>query len=80
MKKITKVLLILLIAFVFIPVVHAKDLPKSGTTYFLTYPNGREDATESYDEAINPSEKLIYTGTTNNKGEVLLCEWANEGN
>lgn len=48
----------------------AAEIPTDGVTYFLIYPNGHEVATESYDEAMNPPEMVIYEGDTNESGEV----------
>ena len=78
MKKI-KILLFVLAIFMIAPVVKAAELPQSGVTYFLQYPNRREDATTSYQEAKNPKEQLIYTASTDKNGQVLLCDWNKEG-
>ncbi len=79
MKKITNVLCLLLLGFFFIPNVFADELPQEGVHYFLTYPNGEEEVIANYQEANNPKEKLLYTGRTNQNGEILLEGWANEG-
>ena len=79
MKRLTKSLLVLLLGFMLIPMVYAKELPREGVTYFLVYPNGTEDVTENYTEATNPQEKLIYSGTTDVNGKINLCDWSTEG-
>ncbi len=79
MKKVWKCLLLLLVVYVLIPVVHAADLPKTGVTYFMEYPNGRFDATVSYQEAIDPDEVLIHSDVTDKNGEIQLCDWNREG-
>ena len=40
--------------------VKAEELPRDGVTYFLTYPDGSEIATENYDEAIELCD-LIFS-------------------
>ena len=77
MKK--KILWILLIAFFMIPNVWAEELPREGVTYFLNYPNGEEEVVENYEDAIKENEKLIYEGTTNSVGEVILDNWDRVG-
>ena len=79
MKKVWKCLLLLLVVYVLIPVVHAADLPKTGVTYFMEYPNGRFDATVSYQKAIDPDEVLIHSDVTDKNGEIQLCDWNREG-
>ena len=79
MKKVWKCLLLLLVVYVLIPVVHAADLPKTGVTYFMEYPNGRFDATVSYQEAVDPDEVLIHSDVTDKNGEIQLCDWNREG-
>ena len=80
MKKIY-LLLILLLACVFIPNVYAEEIPREGVTYFLEYPDGTEDVIEDYDEAIAAAEeeKLIFTGQTDENGQVVLEDIASEG-
>ena len=77
-KKITKFFLLFLVLSI-VPIVHAEELPREGVTYFLTYPDGREEITESYDEATNSEELLLYEGPTNGRGEVVLENWSNVG-
>lgn len=79
MNKISKLLLVLLLGFIFVPMVYAEELPKTGVTYFLMYPDGSEEVTENYNEAIKNEEKLIYSGTTNENGEVPIRGWNSEG-
>ena len=55
------------------------DLPTEGVTYFMEYPNGEETVTESYEEAIEPEEKLIAELTTNANGEIILNDWNSDG-
>lgn len=78
MKKFFKFLVLFLVLSI-VPIVHAEELPREGVTYFLTYPDGREEVTESYEEAVNGKEILLYEGTTNDNGEVVLENWASEG-
>ena len=79
MKKYFKLLLVLLLGVFFIPMVHAAELPKTGVVYFMEYPNGRLEATENYNEAVNPEEVKLYSDETNSSGEILLCGWSHEG-
>ena len=79
MNKYLKLLMVLLLAFLFVPMVKAEELPTSGATYFMHYPDGHEEATENYNEASNAGEKLIYSGVTDANGEVPLCGWDTEG-
>ena len=52
--------------------VYAAELPRTGVTYFITYPNGEETVTESYDEASSDPEKIIFEGMTDSDGKVIL--------
>ena len=79
MKKTFKIVVLLLVGLFFIPKVWAEELPTEGVHYFLTYPDGSEEVIDSYQDANDPKEKLIFTGNTNANGEVLLCDWAGEG-
>ena len=79
MKKYLKLLLVLLLGLFFMPNVYAADLPREGVTYFLYYPNGEERATTDYNKATNPEETLIYSGVTDENGNITLCDWENEG-
>ena len=79
MKKYLKLLLVLLLGLFFMPNVYAADLPREGVTYFLYYPNGEERATTDYNKAANPEETLIYSGVTDENGNITLCDWENEG-
>ena len=74
MKKFIRVFAIIIVSLFFIPNVFAKN----DVHYFLTYPDGSEEVLETYDTS-NPKEKMIYTGRTNANGEILLCDWAREG-
>ena len=62
-------------------IVNAEEIPREGVTYFLEYPDGTEDVKEDYDEAIAASEeeKLIFTGQTDENGQVVLENIASEG-
>ena len=80
MKRYLKILLVFVMGLFLCPsFVSAKELPTEGVTYFMSYPDNSEYVTESYDEAINPKEKLIYTAVTNENGEVILEGWKHEG-
>lgn len=72
MNKKLLLIIVFLFGLFYIPIVHAEELPSSGVTYFLQYPDGTEDVTESYDKALDPDEKLIYSGTTNADGQIVL--------
>ena len=77
MKKTFKLLLVVLLGFAWIQVANAKvplTLPKTGVTYFMMYPDGEEIATENYNEAINPQERLLYTEVTDENGFIYLCD------
>jgi len=78
-KKIVKLLFVFLLSFVFIPMVHAEDLPREGVMYFMEYPNNTEEVTEDYEEASNPEETLIFSGKTDSNGKINLCEWSSTG-
>ncbi len=77
MKKIFKMLLLLVFAFMIFPVVNAENLPTEGVTYFMQYPNGLKEVTTKYNEASNPAEKRIYVGETDSNGNIPLCGWEN---
>ncbi len=79
MKKILKMLFIVVIGFMLVPMVNAKNLPESGVTYFMHYPDGSEKTTTTYSEAANPQEALIYSGVTDENGNVPLCNWDSSG-
>jgi len=81
MKKSILFMLIMIFGFIFMPVVHAADIPREGVTYFLQYPNGTEEVEENYDNAITRSneEVLILSGETNSNGEVIFNGIANQG-
>ena len=79
MKKIIKLLFVFLLGFMIIPMVNAEDLPREGVTYFLHYPDGHEEATTNYTDAANPQEKLIYSGVTDEYGNIDICNWEREG-
>ena len=80
MKKLL-IVFIFLLGFMFMPLVHAEEIPREGVTYFLEYPDGTEDVKEDYDEAIAASEeeKLIFSGETDENGQVVLEDIASEG-
>lgn len=69
------ILLIVILFGIFMPIVNAEELPKTGVTYFLEYPDGTERVTENYDEAANPEEQLIYSGVTNSEGQIVLSNY-----
>ena len=75
------IVFILLLGFMFMPNAYAAEIPREGVTYFLEYPDGTEEVTESYDEAIATAEeeKLIFTGQTDENGQVVLENVASEG-
>ncbi len=79
MKRFIKLCFVFLLGVILIPMVHAAELPKTGVTYFMTYPNGEVEVTEDYNVAINPPEKLLYTKTTNANGVVPICDCMNQG-
>lgn len=75
-----KILLALIINILLLPVlVLGEELPREGVTYFLEYPDGSEEVTESYEEAINVEESLIGEFLTDNNGEIVLNNWDIEG-
>ena len=80
MKKLL-VIFIFLLGFMFMPIVNAEEIPREGVTYFLEYPDGTEDVKEDYDEAIAAAEeeKLIFTGQTDENGQVVLENIGSEG-
>ena len=80
MKKLL-IVFILLLGFMFMPNAYAAEIPREGVTYFLEYPDGSEDVKEDYDEAIAAAEeeKLIFTGQTDENGQVVLENIASEG-
>ena len=80
MKKLL-IIFIFLLGFMFMPLVHAEEIPREGVTYFLEYPDGTEDVKETYDEAMVAveEEKLIFTGQTDSNGQVVLEDIASEG-
>ena len=49
------------------------------TVYFMRYPNGLEIGTEDQNVANNAEEILLYEGTTNSSGEIILEGWKREG-
>ena len=79
MKKIIHICLFIIGLLLIPKFVFAQELPREGVHYFMTYPNGEEVVTDSYEEASNPEERLIYAGFTNEQGELTLEGLANEG-
>ena len=75
MKKV----FLVLILFLFPCMVYAEELPRDKFAYFMTYPNGEEIGTGSYEEASANEERLIYSDYTNSNGEVVLKNWDEEG-
>ncbi len=51
------------------------------TIFTLTYPDGTVVTTDDEEEAKRLADewKLLYTGTTDDKGEIALEGWAQEG-
>ncbi|MBR3196556.1 MAG: hypothetical protein IKF50_07625 [Clostridia bacterium] len=51
------------------------------TIFTLTYPDGTVVATDDEEEAQRLADewKLLYTGTTDDKGEITLEGWTQEG-
>ncbi|MBQ6476703.1 MAG: hypothetical protein IJJ34_10945 [Clostridia bacterium] len=51
------------------------------TIFTLTYPDGTVVTTDDEEEAQRLADewKLLYTGTTDDKGEITLEGWAQEG-
>ena len=79
MKKFIKIIFVLVIGIMFIPTINAKEIPKEGVTYFLEYPDGSENAVDTYNEAISIKEKLLFDGYTNNEGNIVLNGWNDKG-
>ena len=79
MKRILKLLFIFVLGFLFVPVVHAKDMPKEGVAYYLMYPDGTTDVAEKYTDAVNPEEKFLFTAVTDENGNVPFCDCIGEG-
>lgn len=79
MNKFIKLLFVFLLGFMIIPMVHAEALPEEGVMYFMYYPNGEEEVITNYNEAANPTEKLIYSGITDSTGKINLCDWESVG-
>lgn len=79
MRKSIRLLLVFIFVFCFVPFVYAEEIPTEGVTYFLMYPNGEEDVTESYSIAKEVKEKLLYECNTDEYGQIVLDGWNNEG-
>ena len=82
MKKYLLLLFIGLFSIIYMPVGHALDMtgiPTSGVTYFLQYPDGSEEAVETYDAAKSAPEKYLFSGVTNGSGEVQFCDLGTTG-
>ena len=78
MKRFLKGLFLFIIGFMIIPMVHAEqEIPTEGVHYFLTYPNNEQVISENYEDVTD--EKLLYSGTTNANGEVILNNWQDSG-
>ena len=78
MKKYCSIVCLFIIAIVCLPkLVLAEET--DNVYYFLTYPNGEEVVTTNHDEVEPPKEKLIYTGVTDENGEVVLEGLSDEG-
>ena len=72
-----KKIILLLLTFLLIPkFTFAEELPREGVHYFMDFPNNEEVVTKNYDET---GERLIYSGKTNENGEVVLEDWNEEG-
>ena len=74
-----KILFFFIALFLSITTVMAAELPDDSFAYFMTYPNGLEIGTGSYEEAISNEERLIYTGYTDSNGQITLEGWESEG-
>ena len=80
MKKKISLLCLFILGLLLVPrLVLADEIPKTGVHYFVTYPNGEEFITKSYDEAMSQEEKLIYSGLTSSDGQVVLEGLLNQG-
>ena len=79
MKKIVMILFSMFWGLFFITNVSAEELPREGVTYFMEYPGGLEVVTEDYDEAVSNPETVIYEGTTDQDGQIVLNEIGNVG-
>ena len=55
MKRFIKLCFVFLLGVILIPMVHAAELPKTGVTYFMTYPNGEVEVTEVVTSTVSPS-------------------------
>ena len=75
MKRLLKLLFVVLVAFCFIPFVHAAE----DVTYFLSYPDGTEDVKTTKAEADAVKEILLFEGRTGSNGRVYLNDWNNSG-
>ncbi len=80
MRKKISLLCLFVLGLLMLPkLVLAEDLPREGVHYFLTYPDGSEVVTKSYEEATSQEEKLIYSGLTSSEGQVVLEGLLDEG-
>ena len=79
MKRCFQLMMGVLLGILFMSNVHAAELPSSGVTYFMTYPDGEEVITESYEEASSDPEKVIFEGVTDSEGKIVLEGLSNKG-
>lgn len=79
MKKVLNLLLLFVVGFFFVTAVYADEpeIPTEGVHYFLTYPNNESVISEDYADVTK--EILLYSGRTNNNGEVVLNDWHESG-
>ena len=69
-------LLFIFIILLLPKIVNAEELPTEGVHYFMGFPNNEEIVTKDYNET---GERLIYTGKTNENGEIILSGWKENG-
>ena len=78
MKKVLNLLLLFVVGFFLVSAVYAEEeIPTEGVHYFLTYPNNEVVISDDY--ADISKEILLYSGRTNNNGEVILNGWQESG-
>lgn len=58
-----------------------EDAAEAEKTYVLTYPNGEvvKTADKAEAEKLAGEWKLLYTGTTDEEGNIVLKDWAEKG-
>ena len=70
---------IFVLLFIFFLPFNVFALPREGVYYFFTYPNGLEVVSENYEDTVDEKEILLYSGTSDSNGEVVLEGWDNQG-